>query len=65
MHVHPDAGGTVSARSAWRVQCVLLALLLVLYYAVSPEAAARVAMYFAGGQILAHGLVWWVFERER
>jgi len=55
----------MSARSAWRVQCVLLAFLLVLYFGASPEVAARVAMYSAGGQIVAHGVVWWVFERER
>jgi hypothetical protein len=55
----------VSARSAGLIQCVLLAFLLVLYFGASPASAARVAMYFAGGQVLAHGLVWWIAERRR
>jgi hypothetical protein len=55
----------VSARSAATTQCLLLAFLLVLYFGASPASAARFAMYFAGGQILAHGLVWWIAERAR
>lgn len=55
----------MSARSAALGQLVVLAFMLVLYFGASPASAAQFGMLFAGTQVLAHGLVWWVAERRR
>jgi hypothetical protein len=39
--------------------------MLGLYFGVSPASSARFGMFFAGSQVLAHGVVWWIAERRR